>query len=187
MVPLPSLWLPIALSAVVVFLLSFLIHMVLPIHRNDLRKFPSEDDVVDALRRANIPPGDYAAPHAGSPAAMKDPAFIEKVRRGPLVLLTISPGAEMSMGKQLAQWFVYTLVVSLLAAYIASRARGPEGDAADVFRFTSTTAWLGYSLALAQFSIWWRRNWGTTLKSMFVDGLLYALATGAVFSYLWPS
>ena len=187
MVPMPTLLLPIVVSAVAVFLLSFLIHMVLPIHRGDLRQIPNEDQVVDGLRRANIPAGDYAAPHAGSPAAMKDPAFIEKMKRGPLVLMTISPGQEPSMGKNLAQWFLYTVVVSLFAGYITGRARGPEAADADVFRFASTTAWLGYSLALAQFSIWWRRNWGTTLKGMFVDGLVYAVATGAVFCLFWPS
>jgi hypothetical protein len=76
MVPIPELWLPILLSAVAVFVLSFLIHMVLPIHRGDLRRFPNEDEVTDALRRANIPPGDYGAPHAVSPAAFNDPNFI---------------------------------------------------------------------------------------------------------------
>ena len=186
MVPIPALWLPILLSAVAVFLLSFLIHMVLPVHRGDLHKFPNEDEVMDALRRANIPPGDYAAPHAGSPAAMKDPGFIERMKRGPLVLLTISPGQEPAMGKNLAQWFIYTVVVSLFAGYITGRARGADAADADVFRFASTTAWLGYSLALAQFSIWWRRNWGTTLKSMLIDGLAYALATGAIFCLMWP-
>ncbi len=186
MVPLTQLLLPILVSAVVVFLLSFLIHMVLPVHRNDLKKFPNEDEVLDALRRANIPPGDYAAPHASSPAAMKDPAFLEKMKRGPLVLMTTSPGMEMSMAKPLVQWFIYVVIVSVFTAYVAGRARGPGAADADVFRFTSTTAWLGYSLALAQFSIWWHRNWGTTMKSMFIDGLLYALATGAVFCWMWP-
>ena len=118
---------------------------------------------------------------------MKDPGFIERMKRGPLVLMTISPGQGPSMGKNLVQWFVYVLVVSLFAGYITGRARGSAAADADVFRFASTTAWLGYSLALAQFSIWWRRNWGTTLKAMFVDGLVYALATGAVFCFLWPS
>ena len=40
----------------------------------------SEDEVLEFLRRLDIPPGDYAAPHAGSPAAMKEPAFLEKMK-----------------------------------------------------------------------------------------------------------
>jgi hypothetical protein len=187
MVPLPALWLPIVLSAVAVFLLSFVIHMVLPVHRGDLNKIPNEDAVLDFLRAANLPAGDYAAPHVGSPAGMKDPAFIERVRRGPLLLMNIAPGSGVSMGKQLTQWFIYVLIVSLFAGYIAGRAHGPGSGDANVFRFASTTAWLAYAMALPQFSIWWRRSWSTTLKTMFIDALVYALATGAVFCLLWPS
>ena len=54
-----------------------------------------------------------------------------------------------------------------------------------VFRFVGTTAFAGYSLALLQSTIWWRRNWGMTLRSMF-DGLIYALLTAGVFGWLWP-
>jgi hypothetical protein len=54
-----------------------------------------------------------------------------------------------------------------------------------VFRIASATAFTGYSLALLQNSIWYKRNWSATLKSM-ADGLLYALLTGGVFGWLWP-
>jgi hypothetical protein len=185
MVPLMSLVLPILLSAVIVFVASSIIHMVLPLHRNDLRKLAKEDEVLEALRRADIPAGDYAAPHAGSPAAMKDPAFLEKMKRGPLVLLTIAPGQPMSMASNLLQWFVYCVVVSVFAAYLTGRALGPGVDYLDVFRFAGTTAFMGYSLAVAQHSIWYRRNWGTTLKVM-LDGLVYGLLTGGTFGWLWP-
>jgi hypothetical protein len=108
------------------------------------------------------------------------------MKLGPIVLMTISPGRSPSLGKNLTQWFVFTLVVSLFAGYITGRARGPAAEDADVFRFASTTAWMGYSLALAELSIWWMRNWVSTLKSMLVDGLVYGLATGAVFCFFWP-
>jgi hypothetical protein len=101
--------------------------------------------------------------------------------------MNIAPGTGMSMGKQLTQWFIYALIVSLFAGYIAGRAQGPGAGDANVFRFASTTAWLAYAMALPQFSIWWRRSWSTTLKTMFIDALIYALATGAVFCLLWPS
>jgi hypothetical protein len=159
--------------------------MVLPLHRNDLKRLPREDEVLDALRRLDIPAGDYAAPHAGSPAAMKDPAFLEKMKRGPLVLMTISPGQPMSMTKNLVQWFVYSVVVSVFAGYLTGRAVGPGALYLEVFRFAGTAAFLGYSLALAQHSIWYRRNWGTTFKVMF-DGLVYGLLTAGTFGWLWP-
>ena len=50
MVPLTSLWLPILLSAVVVFAASSIIHMVLPYHRNDFKKLPDEEGFLAALR-----------------------------------------------------------------------------------------------------------------------------------------
>ena len=40
-----SLWLPILLSAVFVFLLSAVIHMALPWHKNDFKKMPDEDKI----------------------------------------------------------------------------------------------------------------------------------------------
>jgi len=185
MVPLISLGLPILVAAVIVFVASFVLHMLLPLHRNDLRKLPREDEVLEALRRFSIPPGDYVAPHAGSPAAMKDPAFVEKMKKGPLVMMTIAAGRAPALAGNLAQWFVYSLVVSLFAGYIASRALGPGAAYPEVFRFVGTAAFLGYSLALAQHSIWYRRNWVTTLKSMF-DGLVYALLSAGTFGWLWP-
>lgn len=51
MVSLTSLWLPILVSAVIVFVASSIIHMVLPYHRSDMRKLAQEDEVLAALRR----------------------------------------------------------------------------------------------------------------------------------------
>ena len=119
---------------------------------------------------------------------MKDPAYVEKVKRGPVAFLTVFPpipSGQPAMGGQLAQWFVYALVVSLFAAYIASRALGPGAPGAEVMRFAGTVAFAGYALALLQSSIWWKRKWSATLKSVF-DGLIYALLTGAVFAWMWP-
>ena len=185
MVSLSLLWLPIIGSAVVVFVVSSIIHMVLPYHRSDLLKVPKEDDVLEALRRFGIPPGDYGMPHASSPAEMKDPAFVEKMKKGPVVLMTVAPGGQTSMGKSLILWFVYSLIVSVFAGYIASRALGPGERYLAVFRFVGASAFMGYSLALLQNSIWYSRNWVTTLKSVF-DGLVYGLLTAGMFGWLWP-
>ena len=48
MVTLAALWLPILVSAILVFFASSLFHMVLPFHRSDYRKVPSEDAVMNA-------------------------------------------------------------------------------------------------------------------------------------------
>jgi hypothetical protein len=184
MVPLMSLWVPIVLASVLVFLASFIVHMVLPFHRGDYEKLPSEDQAMDALRGLGVPPGNYMMPHAGTPKAMKDPAFKEKWERGPVAFMIVF-GKGASMGKSLVQWFVYTLVVGVFAAYITGRALGPGAEYLDVFRFAGCTAFVGYALALWQNSIWYKIKWSTTIKNT-VDGLVYGLLTAGAFGWLWP-
>ena len=62
MTPVLSLLIPIVVSAVFVFLASSVIHMATPFHKNDLKKFPNEDDVMKALRGLGLRPG---APRGG--------------------------------------------------------------------------------------------------------------------------
>jgi len=180
-----SLWLPILLSAATVFVVSSVIHMVLPYHRTDFVKVPAEDEVMNALRPFNIPPGDYVIPHAGSSQAMKSPEFQEKVNKGPVAFMTVMRSEMPSMGASLVQWFVYSLIVGVFAAYIAGRALEPGAHYLAVFRFAGATAFLGYGMALLQNSIWYKRNWVATLKSVF-DGLVYGLLTAGMFGWLWP-
>ena len=184
MVALASLWAPILVSSVIVFVASSVVHLVLPYHRSDYGKVPSEDAVMDALRRFNIASGDYMIPCAGSSNAMKSPEFKEKVKRGPVALLTVMPGG-FGMGKRLAQWFVYLIVVGIFAGYVAGRALGPQAPYLSVFRFVGAVAFAGYGLALWQNSIWYSRSWATTCKSN-VDALIYALLTAGTFGWLWP-
>ncbi len=185
MVSIVSLWLPIILSAVFVFVLSSVMHMMLPLHRNDFRTLPSEDAVMDALRPFDIPPGDYMMPRAGSPEAMRSASFKAKIARGPVAVITFYPSGPFNMGASLAQWFAYSLLVGVFAAYVTSRALGHGVGYLPVFRFAGATAFMCYALALAQDSIWYRRNWGTTLRYG-LDGLVYALVTAGTFGWLWP-
>ena len=108
MVPLMSLWIPIVLSAVIVFVASSAIHMFLTYHKGDFGQVPSEDGVREALRGANIPPGDYVIPYAGSAKAMGKPEFIEKATEGTNAFLTVIPNGVPKMGASLAQWFAST-------------------------------------------------------------------------------
>jgi len=186
MLSLTSLWLPVVLSAVFVFVLSSVIHMFLTYHQGDVAQVPQEEAVRTALRGLAVPPGNYTMPFAGSTAAMRSPEYKQKLDEGPVAHLTVLPNGPYPMGRSLAQWFGYALIVGIFAGYIASHALGPGADYLAVFRFVGATAFMGYSLALLQDSIWWARKWSTTLKSMF-DGLLYALVTAGTFGWLWPS
>lgn len=185
MVGLSALWLPILVSAVFVFAASSLIHMASPWHKSDYPKLRNEEQVLDALRPLALPPGDYMMPRPSSREEMRSPQFAEKVKRGPVVLMTVFPGGPMSMGRNLGLWFAYCLVISVFAAYISGRALPPGVVYLRVFRFAGATAFIGYAAALWQMSIWYRRSWTTTIKAT-VDGLIYGLLTAGTFGWLWP-
>jgi hypothetical protein len=66
MTPLVELWLPIVVSSVFVFIVSSLVHMALPWHKNDFGTMKDETGVLNALRPFTIPPGEYMIPRASS-------------------------------------------------------------------------------------------------------------------------
>ena len=185
MTELQELWLPIFLSSVLVFVASSIIHMASPWHKNDYPRAPNEDRFMDAVRALEIPPGDYMVPRPSSGKDMRSPEFLEKLNKGPVMILTMLPNGMMSMTRNLTLWFLYIVVVSVFAAYVAGRALPPVEAYPRVFEFVAVTAFLGYSAALWQMSIWYRRAWSTTIKAT-VDGLIYALLTAGMFGWLWP-
>lgn len=186
MTPTTALWLPIVLSAVIVFIASSVIHMATPWHKGDFPAPPRQDDLQAALRPFNIPPGDYALPRAANMKAMQEPEFQEKLRQGPVLHMTVMPNGPFTMGTQLFQWFVYAVVVSFFAAYVTGRAVDAGAEYMQVFQMTSVTAFAGYALALWQGTIWYKRGVGLTLRST-IDGGIYAMLTGGVFGWMWPA
>jgi hypothetical protein len=185
MVSLTALWIPILLSAVLVFVVSSIIHMASPWHKNDYPRIPNEDAVRSALRPLNIPTGSYMVPRPASPKEMGSPEFAEKMKTGPVLMLQVMPNGMTPMTKNLINWFIYLIVIGVFAAYLTSRAVGPGTNYLTVFRFVGTTAFMGFALALWQMTIWYRRSWVITMKST-IDGLIYACLMGGVFGWLWP-
>ena len=185
MTGLSALGLPILLSAVFVFVVSSLIHMASPWHKNDYPALGGQDRVMDALRPFSIRPGDYFLPRPSTRAELRSSEFSETMKKGPVIIMTVLPNGPVSMGRNLVLWFGYSLVVGVFAAYVAGRALPPGTPYLQVFRFAGVTAFLGYALALWQLSIWYRRAWSTTIKAT-VDGLIYALLTAGTFGWLWP-
>jgi hypothetical protein len=159
--------------------------MLLPVHKSDFRKLPKEDEALEAIGKLGIPPGDYMFPLCSSMGEMKDPAFLAKMEKGPVGMMTVMPSGPPTMGTSLVLWFVYCAVVGLFSAYVAGRALTAGAHYLAVFRFAGVTAFVGYSLAIWQNTIWYKRSVVTTLKST-VDGLVYALCTAGVFGWLWP-
>ncbi len=185
MIPLTALWIPILLSAVVVFFASFITHMLLTYHRSDYRGLPDEERITDAMRNAGVTPGPvYYFPFFAF-KDMKSPAVIEKLKRGPVGFVTVLPSGPPAMGKNLVQWFLYCLVIGVFAAYLSGRLLAPATAFLQVFRVVGTIAFLGYGGAQVQESIWSGRSWVVTLKHLF-DSLIYGLLTAAIFGWLWP-
>lgn len=185
MTQLHLLLLPILFSSVLVFLVSSVINMFLPWHKSDYPKLSNEDKVMDALRPLDIPPGEYMIPRASSRGEMRSPEFLEKMKKGPVLILNIWPKGRVGMGMNLVLWFLYTVVIGVFGAYIAGRALPVGAVYLYVFRLVGASTFLGYSAALWQMSIWYNRPWSTTIK-MTIDGLIYALLTAGMFGWLWP-
>lgn len=185
MTALASLWLPILLSAVFVFIVSSIIHMGPLWHKTDFPKMGNEDGVADALRPHAIPPGEYMIPRPSTAAEMRSPEFLEKMKRGPVVMMTVFPNGQIGMGRNLVLWFLYAVVVGIFAAFVTGRALPPGAHPRPVFKFAGVTAFLAYVAALWQMWIWYRRSWGMTIKST-IDGIIYAAVTAGTFVWLWP-
>ena len=185
MTALSALWLPILLSAVAVFLASSIIHMGPFWHRTDYPRIPNEDKVMDALRPLAIPPGDYMVPRCENMAEMKTPQFLDKLAKGPVLIVTVLPNGMMSMGRSLGLWFVYLLVVGVASACIAGRVLPPGTEYMTVFRLVGMVSFLGYAAALWQMWIWYRRSLSLTIKST-IDSLIYAGITAGIFGWRWP-
>ena len=175
---------PILLSSVFVFIASSIIHMLLPYHRTDKGQVPEEDKIMTAMRDANIQPGEYYIPRSSNPNEMWTEELIEKMKQGPVGVLTVMPSGPPDMRKSLLQWFIYILIVSVFTAYITTQAVPPDGDYLKVFRVAGAVSVLGYCFATWHDTIWWGQSWSTNLKFTF-DGLIYGLLTAGTFGWLW--
>jgi hypothetical protein len=184
MVPLTALWLPILLAAVIVFVASSIMHMLLPYHRSDYQRLPDEDKLLAALRAAGLKRGLYIFPFC-THKEMKSPAMIEKYKQGPVGMMTVFPSGPPAMPKFLAMWFVYCLVIGFFVAYLAGRTVAPGSPYLAVFRVAGTAAFLAYGVGQLVNSIWAGQPWGATIKYV-IDGLIYGLLTAGTFGWLWP-
>jgi hypothetical protein len=184
MVSLASLWLPIVLSAIFVFIASSILHMVLPYHRSDYSALPEEEKALAALRGLGLKRGLYVFPYC-TPKEMNSPAMVEKYKQGPVGMLNVLPSGPPAMPKFLLQWFVYCLIIGVFVAYLTGHTVRPGAPYLAVFRVAGTAAFMSYGLANLSNGIWKGQSWSMTIKEV-VDGLLYGLLTAGTFGWLWP-
>lgn len=185
MVSLMQLWLPILLSGAFVFIASSLIHMLLKWHNADYHGFANEDEVLAAVRRGNPAPGIYFVPHCNDMKQMAEPAMQAKYKEGPILKVVLRAGMAPSMGKPLAQWFVYCLIVSLFCAYLGASVLPAGTPYLHVFQVIGTAAFMAYAFAAIPHGIWWGNPWNAVAKDL-LDGLIYGLITAGTFGWLWP-
>ncbi len=182
-VSLLQLWLPIVLSTFVVFIASSVIWMVIQYHNSEWQKLPDEEAARGALK--GTAPGQYSVPNAPTAADRKNPEVIEKYREGPVAMLIVFPHGSLAMGKQMTQWVIYCLIISLLVAYVTSVSLPEGADYLNVFRIAGTVAVLSYAGAVPIRSIWFGQQWSAPAKDA-LDGLIYGLLSAGVFGWLWP-
>ena len=180
-----ALWLPIVLSAVLVFIVSAIIHMVLKYHNSDYRPLPNEEAVRAALRAGNPEPRQYVIPYCPDMKDMEKPEMQQKFREGPVGVLNLRRPGPPTMGPMLLQWFLFTLMVSLFVAYVAAHTIPPGAHYLDVFRVVGAVGFLAYAAGQIPGAIWMGKPWSVTAKEVF-DGLVYGLVTAGTFGWLWP-
>ena len=185
MVAWSQLVLPIVLSAVLVFVVSSIMHTVLKYHHRDMRQLANEDEVRAAIRKGSPTPGMYFLPYCVSHAEMKTPEHLKKLEEGPIGMLVLRPNGAIHMGPFLINWMAYVLVVSALAAYLAHSTLDRGAEYLAVFRVVGAAAWLAYAWQAPTDSIWKGQPWSVTFKVL-VDGLVYAAVTAGAFAWLWP-
>ncbi len=182
---LTGLWLPIVVSAVLVFVASSLIWNVLGAHKWHIRGLPDEAAARETLLKQGVAPGQYAIPYCPDRAMMKDPAFKEKLEKGPVAVLMVRRPGLPNMGAFLGGWFLYLLFVSYVVALVCGQTLSRGTPYGLVFRVAGAVAFAGYSFAHIPNAIWWGRPWKSALKEV-ADGVVYALLTAGTFGWLWP-
>jgi hypothetical protein len=185
MVSLGSLWLPVLLSAVLVFIVSSLVHMVLKYHAADYRQIPNEDGIRAAIRSGSPPPAQYIIPYCAEMGQMASPEMQQKYTQGPVAVVNIMRSAVPNMSRPLISWFLFSLIVSFFIAYIVSHTVPLGARYLEVFRIVGAIGFLAYAAGMVPPSIWMGKPWSITWKEVF-DGLLYGLVTAGTFGWLWP-
>lgn len=178
-----DLWLPILVSAVVVFIASSLAWMVLPHHKPDIQFLEKEDAFVGALKDQGIKPGCYMFPGCDG-AAMKTEEGKARFAAGPWGTLTLRD-TPPNFGRNLGAVFVFYLVVGVFVAYLGRFALGPGAEFGKVFQITSTAAIASYCLGAIPGGIFFGRSFRAMAMDV-LDGLVYGALTGLVFAWMWP-
>src|SRR3546814_12788887 len=96
--------------------------MVFKWHNKDYLRLPNEDEVAAALRKSDVPSGQYVIPYCMDMKALQTQDMQQKFVEGPVGYINLRPTGVPDMGQSLGQWVALTLFVSLLATVSAAAA-----------------------------------------------------------------
>lgn len=182
-----QLWLPIVLSAVIVFVGSAIIWMALPHHKTEWKAAPNQDALQNAFKGAA--PGLYCFPCPSDPKQRQSPESMKKWAEGPSGWLTLIPPGPFSMGGNMVRSVIFYLVTAFFAAYVASHVMPMGGASAptylQVFRVVGTIGFMAFGFGSVPDSIWFGRPWRSTVYVL-ADSLFLGLLMGGTFGWLWP-
>jgi len=176
-----SLWLPILVSGVALFFASWAAWMLLPHHKSEWAGLPNEEAVMNALRNANVGPGQYMFPYSCKPEDWKSEEFRRRREAGPTGTLTVWKSPPNMGINMLCTWLFFT-IANFVIGYLAGIALDPGEDFLTVFRFVATAGILTYGTANILNGIWFGRK----MVADIIDGIAYGLITGLIFAFLWP-
>lgn len=177
------LWLPILLSAVLVFAVSAASHMFLPWRQDEFRHVPGAEALQAAVR--DLPPGQYLFPAGPDPKARGSREWMERWAAGPSGWLTLVPRGPISMGRNMGQSLLVYLVVSFLAAYVSELALGAAPTRLAIVRVISVIGILAYGVGTSFTSIWYARPWKAYALDL-LDAVVQGFVMAGVFAWLWP-
>ena len=184
---LASLWLPVLVAAIAVFVASSLVHMVFRWHQSDFKRLPNEEAVRAALREGGgAGPGQYMTPWCESMKASQEDAMQAKFREGPIATVTVMKSGKPEMGPMLGRWFLLNLVLAAAVGAIVLQVYGPGADPRYAGHLAGLITLLAYGAGSPQQSIWMGKPWSTTAKDL-LDALIYGVVTAFAFTWLWPA
>lgn len=172
MTPLTSLWLPILVATLGVFLWNTVAWTRLPHHRDDFKVPPDGVDPEKLLDTNGLAAGQYV---------------LESPQRGdrPRAVLVVAAGPT-PMGRNLLFSALLYGLVSVLVAYVTAVGMPAGAPAMKVLQLSGTAGVMAYSLGLLPNAIWFGRPVRPVVMDV-LDGVVAGLLTGVIFALLWPA
>ena len=183
-----QLWLPIVLSAVILFIASSVIWMFAPHHKTEWKEPPQVDALRTFLRQSGITAGAFVFPHMTAADRADKAKAAEKMKQaeeGPAGVLFLRAPGPMGMGRMMVQQFVFFLVVAALIALLDVHMMDRGTVYLAVFKRDAIIAFLTFGLGTAPESIWFARPWKSFWLQA-IDAAIYAGLLAGTFGWLWP-